>query len=128
MAALKEHGSAKVTTLAGIEVSVRLYSERELDSAEALLKQVLTEGPVDIRGPADPITGEKTGSAGWSETTVVKQQARKLLSSARRMIAAGDLKHAAKLVDDARALDVKWGLFDDTPDKVSAALRKAPRQ
>ena len=40
------------------------------------------------------------------------------------MIAAGDLKHAGKLVDDARALDVKWGLFDDTPDKVSAALPK----
>ena len=84
VAALKEHGSAKVTTLAGIEVSVRLYSERELDSAEALLKQVLTEGPVDIRGPADPITREKTGSAGWSETTFVKQQAPEILSSARR--------------------------------------------
>jgi hypothetical protein len=37
-------------------------------------------------------------------------------------------QQAAKLVLEARALNAKWGLFDDTPDKVSAALREAAGQ
>jgi hypothetical protein len=121
-ALLKEHGSAKVTTLGGIEVSVRLYDAQELDSAEALLKQVLLEGPVDIRGPADAAEDDP---AGERESITMKQKARKLLSAARREIASGDLEKANRLLNEARTLDSKWGLFDDTPDKVGDALRKA---
>jgi hypothetical protein len=69
---LKKHGSAKVTTLAGIEVSVRLDDERELDAAEALLKQVLTEGPVDIRGPADLLPPGEVGTLRSSKPDIPK--------------------------------------------------------
>jgi hypothetical protein len=125
VALLKEHGSAKVTTLDGVEVSVRLYEEREIDAAEALLKQVLLEGPVDIRGPADPTPDPEATSEWLEQVNNTKQKARKLLSSARREIVAGDLENAAKLLAEASALDSKWGLFDDTPEKVGEALRRA---
>jgi hypothetical protein len=125
IALLKKHGSARVTTLEGIEVSVRLYDERELDLAEPLLKQVLTEGPVDIRGPADPLPSGEAGTPGSSKADFTKQKSRRLLQSARRDIGLGNLNRAAELLAEARSLNSKWGLFDDTPDKVSAALRKA---
>ena len=125
VALLKEHGSAKVTTLHGVEVSVRLYEEREIDAAEALLKQVLLEGPVDIRGPADPTTDPEATPEWLEQVNNAKLRARKLLSSARREIVAGDLEKAARLVTEASALDIKWGLFDDTPEKAGEALRRA---
>jgi hypothetical protein len=62
VANLKEHGSVKITTLAGIEVSVRLYEERELEQAEPLLKQLLALGPIDLRGPADPMMPPATAA------------------------------------------------------------------
>ena len=114
---LKEHGSAKVTTLDGIEVSVRLYDTKGLARSRMLLEQVLLLGSIDIRGPADSIPVDKAGNA--------KQKARQLLSSARHDIISGDLDEAARKLSQARAMNVKWGLFDDTPDKAAADLRRA---
>ena len=62
VAQLKEHGSVIITTLAGVEVSVRLYEEGELEQAEPLLKQVLALGPIGIRGPADPMMPPATAA------------------------------------------------------------------
>jgi RNA polymerase sigma factor (sigma-70 family) len=121
---LKEKGSAKVTTLDGIEVSVRLYDMRELSRSRPLLEQVLLCGPVDIRGPADPEPADESGSQEQRKLANAKQAARQLLSSARRDIISGDLDKAAEKIAQARAMDVKWGLFDDTPDKAAAALGK----
>ena len=46
-----------------------------------------------------------------------KQQARWLLHEAREQIALGNYDAAEKKVAEAEAMNVKWGLFDDTPDE-----------
>ena len=120
---LKEHGSAKVTTLDGIVVSVRFYDAKELAGSRPLLEQVLRLGPVDIRGPADPAPADGDGVQGRRNAAEAKQAARQLLVSARRDIISGNLDEAAEKIARARAMDVKWGLFDDTPDKAAAAMR-----
>jgi beta-lactamase regulating signal transducer with metallopeptidase domain len=53
-----------------------------------------------------------------------KQKARKLLHEAREQILHGKYDLAAKKIGEAESIDVKWGLFDDTPTKARAALAK----
>ena len=53
-----------------------------------------------------------------------KQRGRWLLHEAREQIALGNFDAAEKKVAEAEALDVKWGLFDDTPAKVRNDLIK----
>ncbi len=125
---LKKHGSAKLTTLAGIEVSVRFYDKQEVARAKPLLEQVLLLGPFDLRGPADPPSTDEDGTPGQGERARAKQRARQLLAGARRDLQSGELAEAARKLAEARALDVKWGLFDDTPDKVAEALLRARGQ
>ena len=54
-----------------------------------------------------------------------KQRARWLLHEAREQILLGDYDAAEKKINEADAIDVKWGLFDDTPAKARTALAKA---
>ena len=54
-----------------------------------------------------------------------KAQARWLLAAAREQMRMGGYDDAAAKVSQARALNVRWGLFDDTPDKVAEAIEKA---
>jgi tetratricopeptide (TPR) repeat protein len=51
-----------------------------------------------------------------------KQQARWLLHEAREQIQRGHFDLAEKKVAEARALDVKWGFLDDSPDKVAKSI------
>jgi type II secretory pathway component GspD/PulD (secretin) len=54
-----------------------------------------------------------------------KQKARWLLHQAREQILLGNYDEAQKKADAADAMDVKWGLFDDTPAKVGEDITKA---
>jgi type II secretory pathway component GspD/PulD (secretin)/tetratricopeptide (TPR) repeat protein len=54
-----------------------------------------------------------------------KAQARWLIAAAREQIRAGSYDDASTKIEQARALNVHWGLFDDTPDKAADALAKA---
>ena len=54
-----------------------------------------------------------------------KQKGRWLLFQAREALKVGDYKKADDFVAQARALKVSWGLFDDTPAKLTADLEKA---
>ena len=54
-----------------------------------------------------------------------KAQARWLLAASREQIRAGNYDDAAAKVAQARAMNVRWGLFDDTPTKVAASIEKA---
>ncbi len=54
-----------------------------------------------------------------------KQKARFYLQAARSQARAGNYDGAAAMVAKARELNIKWGLFDETPDKVAAAIEKA---
>jgi hypothetical protein len=83
--------------------------------------------------PASLISGQDAGkkdalhpkSDDIVSPTVAKQQARRLLQEARRGIIQGDYAEAEKNLTGAQALDVKWGLFDDNPNKVRLELNKA---
>ncbi len=55
----------------------------------------------------------------------VKQKARWLLSQAREHIHNKRFDAAEAALDEARALNVTWGYFDDTPKKVAETLVKA---
>ena len=54
----------------------------------------------------------------------VRAQSDRLLLSARKALAVGDMAQASRLVAQAKALPVKYEIHDDTPAKVEATIRK----
>ena len=76
---------------------------------------VASPGPVaSAGGPAQP---------GMSPSEA-KQRARWLLHEGREQLLRGNYDLAQAKADEARALDVQWGLFDDTPDKLQEDIAK----
>ena len=69
----------------------------------------------------DPARG---GACDVAVTPDVKQHAVWLLHEAREQMAQGNLDAAEKKIAEAEAIDIKWGLFDDTPNKVRTDLNK----
>ena len=71
-------------------------------------------------------TGDATcGGAGELAISAdPKQRGRWLLHEAREQIAQGNFDAAEQKVAEVEALDIKWGLFDDTPTKVRNVLNK----
>ena len=71
-------------------------------------------------------TGDATrGGAGELAISAdPKQRGRWLLHEAREQIAQSNFDAAEKKVAEVEALDIKWGLFDDTPTKVRNVLNK----
>jgi hypothetical protein len=58
-------------------------------------------------------------------TSDTRQRARRLLREAREQLLTGNFDVAQRNADEADALKVKWGLFDDTRAKVSEEIEKA---
>ena len=73
--------------------------------------------PASVASPAGP--------AQIAPTLDTKQRGRWLLHEAREQIHLGNYDLAQRKVDEAEALDIKWGLFDDTPTKVTEEIKKA---
>lgn len=69
--------------------------------------------------------GAVRGSQTWRGTADPKQKARWLLQLAREQIFKGKLDEGEQSIKEAEALGIKWGFFDDTPDKVRDTLAKA---
>ena len=69
----------------------------------------------------DPARG---GAGDVAITPDVKQHAVWLLHEAREQMAQGNFDAAEKKIAEADAIDIKWGLFDDTPAKVRTDLNK----
>ena len=69
----------------------------------------------------DPARG---GAGDVAITPDVKQHAVWLLHEAREQMAQGNFNAAEKKIAEAEAIDIKWGLFDDTPTKVRTDLNK----
>src|SRR5271166_2694024 len=69
----------------------------------------------------DPARG---GAGDVAITPEVKQHAVWLLHEAREQMAQGNFDAAEKKIAEAEAIDIKWGLFDDTPTKVRTDLNK----
>src|SRR5208283_5374466 len=60
----------------------------------------------------DPARG---GAGDVAVTPDVKQHAVWLLHEAREQMGQGNFDAAEKKIAEAEAIDIKWGLFDDTP-------------
>ena len=71
-----------------------------------------------------PRTGGGLGSRGTAPTDG-KQQGRWLLQSAREQVILGRYDEAAAKLAEARALNLHWGLFEDSPTRVADYLEKA---
>ncbi len=89
--------------------------------------------PVQVAAPAPaptPGVSRLASSAGGSlasrgtSPNDAKQQARWLLQSAKEQMAMGNYDDAALKIESARAMNVRWTLFDETPAKVSELLEK----
>ena len=48
-----------------------------------------------------------------------------MLHEAREQLHLGNYDMAQQKVDEADGLDIKWGLFDDTPAKVTEEIKKS---
>ena len=54
-----------------------------------------------------------------------KQRGRWLLKEGREKLILGNYDAAQQKSDEARSLDIRWGLFDDTPDKLDQDIARA---
>jgi type II secretory pathway component GspD/PulD (secretin) len=58
-------------------------------------------------------------------TSDPKQEARWKLQAAREQIARGNFDEATRIVVEVQKMNIKWGLFDETPTKVAETIAKA---
>jgi hypothetical protein len=92
-----------------------------LSAAPILAPRVVPTPPVD----AAAVPTAMRGSESWRDTTDTKQKGRWLLQLAREQIKKGNFDIADQAVAEARALDVQWTLYDETPDRMAEHLAKA---
>jgi len=110
---------------------------KELAKAKAAVGSAPAAAPAAPSGarpqPATAAAAAERGSATPSSPVIanqvppsvdIKQRGRWLLHQAREQLHLGNYDMAQRKVDEAEALDVKWGLFDDTPAKVAEEIKK----
>ena len=92
-------------------------------AAPATTAAAVQEAPAITRviQSGDPARG---GAGDVAITPDVKQHAVWLLHEAREQMAQGNFDAAEKKIAEADTIDIKWGLFDDTPAKVRTDLNK----
>jgi hypothetical protein len=69
--------------------------------------------------------GPVYGSASWRDSATEKEKARWLMQLAREQIYKGHYDLADQAITEAKSMDVKWTVFDETPEKMTEALLKA---
>ena len=78
--------------------------------------------------PVPSMAGPTADNEPFSRTQPVagdKQSARWLLQQARDLAGQGRYDEAGAKVAEARAMNIRWGLFDDTPDRVTKDIEKS---
>ena len=111
---------------------VQALSRRPDETNEPMLNNFPPPSPLP-EAPSEPLTTPGRGStttpigatAAWRDTTDSKQKGRWLLELAREQIRKGHFDIAEQAIAEARGLDIKWTVFDETPDRMADALRKA---
>lgn len=124
-------------------VDVRPVTSRTVDPVQALSRRSDESGISNLRDPGNwPTLGPETSAppgptpaasatpllgatATWRDTADSKQKARWLLQLAREQTLKGHFDVAQQAIDEARSIDIKWTVFDETPDRVADALTKA---
>ena len=81
------------------------------------------ESTTNDRSPASPT--ERASTEAMRGTPDNKQKARWLLHKAREQIYRKQFDAAEQLAAEVRGMGIKWGYFDDTPEKVMESLTKA---
>lgn len=122
--------------------------DAEVKAASTVGRSVGTVGPITspaVNGadspagpsPTNPFSEPPSNAAGIAptaghpstgvlrDTTDTKQKARWLLQLARDQMIRGKFEDSERTIAEARTYQVKWSMFDETPDKLSAALAKA---
>ena len=86
--------------------------------------------PVSAAAPAPAVAAPTIPSSPTAANLATspaetKQRGRWLLHEGREQLLKGNYDAAQQKADEARALDVHWGLFDDTPEKLEQEIIKA---
>jgi general secretion pathway protein D len=74
--------------------------------------------------PLPAAGGAANGHTPGSQTNQQRQQSDELLLGARKALSVGDVRRASAMVEQAKSLEVAYGLLDDSPAKVEAVIRK----
>ncbi|MGO8897929.1 MAG: type II secretory pathway, component PulD, partial [Isosphaeraceae bacterium] len=114
---------AYLKELSKVQASIAAGSTATDGAAPAMTPAAVQAAPATTRviQSGDPARG---GAGDVAITPDVKQHAVWLLHEAREQMAQGNFDAAEKKIAEAEAIDVKWGLFDDTPAKVRNDLNK----
>ena len=114
--------AAPAMTPAAVQAAPAMTSAA-VQAAPAMTPAAVQAAPATTRviQSGDPARGEAGDVA---VTPDVKQHAVWLLHEAREQMAQGNFDAAEKKIAEAEAIDIKWGLFDDTPTKVRTDLNK----
>jgi general secretion pathway protein D len=84
-------------------------------------KQAMTSPPAgDDRDAGLPSSGR---AASPSSDEMLREESGKLLYTARRALAVGDVRRATDLVNQTKALDLQYDFREDSPVKVEAAVQ-----
>ncbi|HVA51247.1 MAG TPA: hypothetical protein VNH11_33205 [Pirellulales bacterium] len=99
-----------------------LPGQRPFPSESPFGKQTMTAPPEDDRHePGLPTVGAAASSQTADE--LLREEGGKLLVRARRSLAVGDLRLAAELVNQAKALGLQYDFQEDSPAKVEAVVQ-----
>lgn len=93
-------------------------------STTALAPARLADSVAPLAPLAPSLRGTNLPQTSRIETSDPKQKARWLLNESREQMGRGNYTEAAKKIAEARALDVKWGFLEESPDKVAKLLQK----
>jgi len=114
-------------------------AHRPIDAAPAMPAAAASEMAVESQQPGEPrrLVAAADAQAGavdqvtnFSATppeagpSPERQQSDQLLVASRKSLAVGDLAQATRLVEQAKAMSVRYGIHDDSPTKVSACIAK----
>jgi general secretion pathway protein D len=84
-------------------------------------KQAMTSPPEEDHHEAGLPNGGPAPAQSADE--MLREESGKLLYTARRALAVGDVRRANELVDQAKALDLQYEFREDSPAKVEAAIQ-----
>jgi general secretion pathway protein D len=101
-----------------------LGRQNESLAQSAFARKVASGPPADGAAEAD-LTDSSLKMRVVASDMDARRRSDLLLLNARRAVAQNDLRRATALVAEAKALNVNYGIHDDSPVKVETLLRKA---
>src|SRR5262249_17099237 len=87
--------------------------------------------PAEVKAPVKPLPTGGVGAAATPATPppqAAAQDPHELLRQGRDMLAAGNYDEANRLAGQARKAGSRWGLFEDSPDKLQQDVDKVRAQ